>query len=177
MRCLVAELKIHLNKTEYRVVESGRFSDPTAQRGQFAPLQPSLRIALNLMIPGLGEYSPIPAFIDTGAPYCVVPRQFGQRFAPKRIGDAFISTRSPEPDANSLRWNGLECEFGESNCAKIEMVGSKLLDGPFVVRGKFALAPHAVNHLNDWIILGMNFLVDNKLKLEIGRGARATLES
>jgi hypothetical protein len=110
---------------------------------------------LEVLLPGV----PSPwfdCFIDTGAAVSVVSLPFKDLMRGRQV-----VTFQPE-----LRnWNGYPCEFGETTI-QLHDEARRILSPPLALVGKFLRTPVPF-HNDRFIILGMNFLMDNAARLEI----------
>jgi hypothetical protein len=98
----------------------------------------------------------VDCFVDTGAAVSVVSWSLRREFAWKQI-------RTSHPELSL--WNGVPSDFGETSIRLIDRV--RLATSlPLRVVAKFVRTPLAF-HNDRFIILGLNFLMDNAAKLEI----------
>ncbi len=101
------------------------------------------------------------AFVDSGAPFSVVPYTFwnGRKMPWQSLGTQFLINGVAVPRA--LTWQGVPCQFGEAVCALTDPAtgaGSRLL----TLRAKFPVAPTGTS-TDGHILLGCGFFVDNDL--------------
>jgi hypothetical protein len=104
---------------------------------------------------------PYPTLFDSGAAYSVVPLRLAHQIRWRDLGNqAMLGGRS-----HTLEWNGLPCQMGE---LEAELVDMQSLTRTRVLRvlAKVLSAP-APPPLEQSAILGMSFLTDNSLRLEL----------
>lgn len=107
----------------------------------------------------LGSVRPL-CFVDTGAPLSIVSFSVAQQIRWKLQGRQLTFQGS----AVSLDWQGIPCELGEAMLV-LQDRPHNLQTGPCKLIGKFAKSVHP--SLEGYVILGMNFLKDNGIDLEI----------
>lgn len=130
-----------------------RAKDFLTEQGIFAR---SLRLFVDIQV---GLVRP-PCFVDTGAPFSFVSFSVARQILWQPLGSTFVAQGQSSP----IDWQGISCDFGETTAA--------LLDPTTATRSrlvrlvaKFARAPHSV--LQNYVILGLNFLSDNSIDFAI----------
>lgn len=107
----------------------------------------------------IGSVRPL-CFLDTGAPFSIVSHSVAQRIAWRLLGNALFHQGKPAP----LDWQRVPCDFGETDLVVLDPFGTSRTAACRLV-GKFAKARHPV--LENYVLLGMNFLLDNNLTLTL----------
>jgi hypothetical protein len=108
-----------------------------------------------------GPRVPYPTFFDSGSAYCVIPYSLAVQVAWTSLrAHAVLAGNSPP-----VEWNGLPCQMGE---LEVELVDTclQVRTGLLRVLAKVASQP-AVSRLERSAILGMSFLTENHLRLEL----------
>jgi hypothetical protein len=71
-----------------------------------------------------------------------------------------------------LKWQDVDCSPGATYAQLIDLQTGMKLSRQFLVVAKFAIQRSQHSHLELTAVLGMNFLTDNNLRLELdGTGA------
>jgi hypothetical protein len=112
-----------------------------------------------------GSSIPFECFVDPGAPFCVLPYSLwrGRRVSWTRLGTRLSRIGNPVPGV--LTWQGAPCDLGQTSLYLVDLEAGHRT-GPYQVTAKFVrqrLAPA----MERAAILGMNFLADNSLRLEL----------
>jgi len=108
-----------------------------------------------------GRRIPYPTFIDIGAPYSVIPHRLARQIQWSSAGKQLvIRGKTVSPD-----WFNIPCEMGQ---LEIELGhrGTQFWTRPLHVLAKVAIR-RAPRQLEDSAILGLNFLLDNHVWLEV----------
>ncbi len=116
----------------------------------------SLRAFVTIQI---GPLRPL-CFLDTGAPFSIVSYAVAQQIRWKRLGSSLFHQGKPVP----LDWQGIPCDFGEAEIVLIHPSGNERTAVCRLI-GKFAKARHPA--LENYVLLGMNFLPDNNINLTL----------
>src|SRR5262245_5288113 len=123
---------------------------------------PARRAFVRARYPGpLGAPVLYDTFIDTGAPYSIIPFQLAAQIRWNQVGTRTILSGRSRP----IEWQGLPCVMGELQVV-LEDPQTRVLTGSPRILAKIAtlLAPP---HLEKAAILGLNFLSDNSLRMEL----------
>src|SRR3954453_4254858 len=119
------------------------------------PSVPVGRPFVELALPGATANVP-DCFIDTGAAVSVISWPLRNllpwRPAPTTIGELTV-------------WNGYPCDFGETTIRLYDRVHRRI-SASLPLVGKFLRTPVPF-HKDRFVILGLNFLMDNAVRLEI----------
>lgn len=105
----------------------------------------------------IGSLRPL-CFLDTGAPFSIVSYSVARQIRWKLLGSELFYERKPVP----LDWQGILCDFGETEIVFVAPF-ENLRTAACRLVGKFAKARHPV--LENYVLLGMNFLPDNDIDL------------
>ena len=105
----------------------------------------------------IGSVRPM-CFLDTGAPFNIVSSSIARQIRWKVLGTKLLFQGKPV----ALDWQGVPCDFGETSAILLDPLG-KVRSSPCRLAGKFAKARHPT--LENYVLLGMNFLADNDVKL------------
>lgn len=116
----------------------------------------------------LNAFAPFACIIDSGAPFSVIPYSFWQTYRViwNPLGQQ-LAHQNGTAAPNSLRWQDVSCTLGVSNVHILDQYTGKKTSRQFIVVAKFADHLSQQNHINMLAILGMNFLADNGLRLEL----------
>jgi hypothetical protein len=109
-----------------------------------------------------GQRIPIPAFLDVGAPYNVVPHRLA---SPVDWVDAGGQAILPTGKSHTIEWFGITCRMREARLELVDLqqqIRTRALR--LLAKVPLTAAPAA---LEKSAILGMNFLTDNGLRLEV----------
>lgn len=109
---------------------------------------------------------PYPAFLDTGSPYSVVPYRLANQVPWKDLGGYLIFSGQ----RRAVEWNGVPCRMG---ALEVELIDTHAMvrTGPLRLLAKVASQP-APPHLDQAVLLGMSFLIDNRIQQDLdGSGA------
>jgi hypothetical protein len=113
------------------------------------------------------------AILDTGAPFSVIPFSLwnGQNLSWTPLGSQMLTFQG-QPDPDALKWLGVSCEFGVTHFALVDETNRA--SRSLRVVGKFVRSPLPARFEKD-VILGYNFLMDNRLTLTLNPASRVTL--
>jgi len=95
-------------------------------------------------------------FLDTGAPFSIVSHSVAQQSAWKLRGNSLLNQGQVAP----LDWQGIACDVGETSVVLVHPSGTWRTAACRLV-GKFAKTRHPA--LENYVLLGMNFLTDNRI--------------
>ena len=105
--------------------------------------------------------------VDTGAPFSVLPFSLWQscnvQWSP--LGQQL--TCHGRPAQGVLKWQDVDCSLGATYVQLIDLQTGMKVSRPFLVVAKFASQRSQHPHLELTAVLGMNFLTDNNLRLEL----------
>jgi len=139
------------------------FADYQTEQGEQAR---AWRAAVDLRFPvATGGELPCLCMIDSGAPFSVLPHSLwsGGRLAWTRWGTHLL-TASGRRLARALTWQGLPCALG---AIEVDLVDANIRAGPFLVVAKFVESVHSNPAMENLALLGLNFVMDNGLRLEM----------
>jgi hypothetical protein len=105
--------------------------------------------------------------VDSGAPFSIIPFSlwFGRDLDWTRLGSQLL-TSSGKLLAGALEWQGTPCDLGETIVYLTDPTTTQQA-GPLLVVAKFALRPQLQSRVEKAAILGLNFLADNSIGLEL----------
>ena len=119
-----------------------------------------------------GALASFSCIVDTGAPFSVLPFTLWQTYNVQwnPLGQQLTRQGKPVPDA--LKWRDVDCSLGNTDIQLIDPRTGTKTSRSFLVVAKFASRRSQHPRLELAAVLGMNFLVDNGLRLELeGTGA------
>jgi hypothetical protein len=105
------------------------------------------------------------AFLDTGAPFSVVPYSLGQRLPWQTLGHRLLPLPGSAPA--SLSWQGIPCDLGLSAVRCVDPATGTRSD-PLQLLAKFPQQPGFAS-LEQTLILGVSLFDDNDVKVLIER--------
>jgi len=112
----------------------------------------------------VGGMLPYSCIVDSGAPFSILPYSLwhGRNLSWTPRGRRL--TRRGGQLGNPLKWQGEDCSLGDTTMSLIDRKTS-LQTGPFLLVAKFVDRRLPDPGLETIAVLGMNFLVDNDLRL------------
>jgi hypothetical protein len=110
--------------------------------------------------------------VDTGAPFSVLPFSLWQSYSVQWNPLGQQLTCQGKPAQGTLKWQDVDCSLGATYLQLVDPRTGLKASRPFLVVAKFASQRSQHSHLEQTAVLGMNFLTDNNLRLELdGTGA------
>lgn len=109
----------------------------------------------------LGQRVPYPAFLDTGSPYSVIPFRLASQVSWSDLGGYLISGAQK----NAAEWSGIPCRMAELSVELVD-TQARIRTRTLRVVAKLLTQP-APAPLEQAVLLGMNFLTDNRLRQEL----------
>ncbi len=119
-----------------------------------------------------GALASFSCIVDSGAPFSVLPFSLWQSYSVQwnPLGQQLSRQGKPVPDA--LKWQDVDCSLGVTHVHLSDPRTGTRTSHPFLVVAKFASQRSQHSQLELVAVLGMNFLADNNLRLELdGTGA------
>jgi len=120
-----------------------------------------------------GALASFSCLVDTGAPFSVLPFSLWQSYNVQwnPLGQR-LTRQGGSPAPGALKWQDVDCSLGATYVQLIDPQTGTKASRPFLVVAKFASQRSQHPHLELAAVLGMNFLADNGLRLELdGTGA------
>lgn len=105
------------------------------------------------------------AFLDTAAPFSVVPYTIAQRLTWSLHARSL--TRAGSPSASPLHWQGITCDLGVIETQLVDLDGG-VRSAPLRLLAKFPRRPLATT-LERVVVLGMSLFAQNDVSLLIER--------
>jgi hypothetical protein len=105
--------------------------------------------------------------VDTGAPFSVLPFSLWQSYNVQWSPLGQQLSCQGRPAHGVLKWQDVDCSLGATYVQLIDQQTGMKASRPFLVVAKFASQRSQHPHLELAAVLGMNFLTDNKLRLEL----------
>ena len=135
---------------------------------QNAPVSAWRGYADILFTTATGALASFSCIVDSGAPFSVLPFSLwpsygGVQWNP--LGQQLTRQGKPVPDA--LKWQDVDCSLGATYVHLVDPQTGTKTNRPFLVVAKFAIQRSLQPHLELAAVLGMNFLVDNGLRLAL----------
>lgn len=106
------------------------------------------------------------AFLDTAAPFCVVPYGLSRRISWQRLATTLTPMSGPG-SPSALSWQGIPSELGTITLRCIHRA-TGLRSRPLQTLAKYVLQPLSPT-LDRILILGLNLLADNDVELVMKR--------
>jgi len=115
-----------------------------------------------------GALANFSCIVDSGAPFSVLPFSLWQSYNVQwnRIGKQ-LSRQGGGPAPGALKWQDVDCSLGVTHVHLSDPQTGTRTSSPFLVVAKFGGQPSKHSHLEMFAVLGMNFLADNNLRLEL----------
>jgi hypothetical protein len=126
-----------------------------------------------LFITATGALATFSCIVDTGAPFSVLPFSLWQSYNVQwnSLGQRLIH-QGGRPAPKALKWQDVDCSLGVTHVHLSDPRTGTKTSHPFLVVAKFASQRSQHSQLESFAVLGMNFLADNNLRLELdGTGA------
>jgi hypothetical protein len=109
-----------------------------------------------------GRRIPMPSFLDTGAPYSVIPFGLASRIQWNDVGH---QATLPGRKSQKLEWFGVPCHMGVAQVELIDLE-RRIRTHPLRVLAK-VLSRAAPAALEQLAVLGMSFPTDNSIRFEL----------
>jgi hypothetical protein len=104
------------------------------------------------------------AFLDTAAPFGVVPYTFSRQVSWQRLATTLTHSGAAVPSV--LLWQGIPCELGKLTLSCIQ-AGTGLRSGPLSLLAKFP-RQSTRSPLERTLVLGLSWLDENDVRLVLG---------
>lgn len=120
-----------------------------------------------------GALANFSCIVDSGAPFSVVPFSLWQSYNVQwnPLGKQ-LSRQGGSPAPTTLKWQDVDCSLGVTQVHLSDPRTGTRTSQPYIVVAKFASQRSQHSHLELFAVLGMNFLKDNGLRLQLdGTGA------
>jgi hypothetical protein len=105
--------------------------------------------------------------VDTGAPFSVIPFSLWQSYNVQWSPLGRQLTCQGKPAYGALKWQDVDCSLGVTYLQLVDLRTGMKVSRSFLVVAKFANQRSQHPHLELTAVLGMNFLIDNGLRLQI----------
>jgi hypothetical protein len=122
-------------------------------------------VTVRLRIPGGLFGYPTWCIVDSGAPFTAIPYSTWNQGIDWTASTSRFTDATGNAAPELLEWFGTACVWGDST---VELFDGNNSHGPFKIEGKFGRQPHLVRAVENFPVLGLNFLLTNRLRLELG---------
>jgi hypothetical protein len=134
---------------------------------QNAPVSAWRAYAETLFTTSTSARASFSCIVDTGAPFSVLPFSLWQTYNVQWSPLGKQLTCQGKPAQGVLKWQDVECSLGATYVELIDLRTGMKVSRPFLVVAKFASQRSQHPRLELAAVLGMNFLTDNNLRLEL----------
>jgi hypothetical protein len=129
-----------------------------------------------LFVTATGALAGFSCLVDSGAPLSVVPFSLWKSYNVQWNGlGNQLTCQGGNPAPRALKWQDVDCTLGVTHVHLSDPKTGTRTSRPFLVVAKFGSQRSQHRHLEQFAVLGMNFLIDNCLRLELnGTGVDLT---